>query len=179
MRTRWLFLLLIGSLALNLTFMGTWAVKQFTIAHGEEDRQQSKDVQDREIWCPLHRKLGVSKEQWQRIEPKMREFQSKISEQRRKMQGLRLEMLDILAAPQVDKEAVEKQQERIIHAVRGMQDIVLDHMLTEKSLLTENQTREMFDMLRSRMEIGAGKGCPGKNATKREMPGGILKNLRE
>ncbi len=181
MKGKLMLLILISSLVLNLAFISTWAFNYFYDSTFANSNQQSKSAGEQETWSPLHKKLGVSEEQWEKIEPKMKEFREKIRKQRSKMQDLRLGMLDILSASRVDKEAMQKQQEKIFRAKRSMQDIVLNHILQEKKLLTENQTKEMFNMLRNRMGHQGSKKPIGTNATKERCPGaaGILGNIRE
>ena len=68
-------LLVILSIALNLAFIGVWA------AHAAASRLSRGDVSygpdaggNGAMWCPLHRKLGATDQQWRQIEPKLTEF---------------------------------------------------------------------------------------------------------
>jgi hypothetical protein len=102
------------------------------------------------IWCPLHRQLGVSKERWRRIEPRLIRFRAKAQGLRQKMDALRMNMVDLLASPQVDQEAVEAKREEIHAAHAMMQKLVIEHLIAEKELLTPRQQKMLFDMIRTR-----------------------------
>ena len=138
------------SIALNVAMLSTWAVHAIS-AHlsGRPSAGQSRRP---EIWCPMHRELGVTKEQWKKIEPQMLQFHRQIREQRRKLKKLREEMFELLRAEQPDRDKMEAQQERILQALRGMQDIVLEHLLAEKRLLTDAQQSRLFKMIERRMQ---------------------------
>jgi hypothetical protein len=53
------------SIALNLALLSTWAVHAVP-AHLAGGRSPGGG-EGQQIWCPLHRELGVSREQWQKL----------------------------------------------------------------------------------------------------------------
>lgn len=145
------------SIALNLALLGTWGAHA-VVAH-LRGRPGGRGEKQHEIWSPLHRELGVTKEQWEKIEPEMLRFQREVREQGQKLKNLREKMFEILRAPQVDEERMEAQQQKILRGHRSMQDIVLGHILTQKRLLTDSQQEKLFEMLRRRMRT-PGPGGP-------------------
>ena len=161
------------SLSLNIGFGVTWALRRF----GGESQGQPEQKPESEIWSPLHRELDVTKEQWQKLEPMVESFQRKTQRQAHKLQGLRSEMVDLLSAKEVDRGAIEQQQEKVLEGFRGMQDIVLDHLIGEKQVLTADQEKQLFELIRSRT------GCPvvdgGPMAPKRGGNPGVGSVLRE
>ncbi|MFO7957978.1 MAG: hypothetical protein R6X33_12870 [Candidatus Brocadiia bacterium] len=141
------------SIALNVALLSTWAAHAIPTRLQEEPIAQEPTQQ--EIWCPLHRELGVTMEQWRRIEPRLVEFHEKAQENCQRLQGLRDELLDLLAAPQQDMEAVRAKQEEILEGHRRMQELVLARLRGERKVLTAEQQAKLFAMIRRRMS------CPG------------------
>lgn len=141
------------SIALNVALLSTWAAHAIpNHLRGEPDAEAPTQ---QEIWCPLHRELGVTMEQWREIEPRLVEFHEKAQENCQRLQGLRDELLDLLAAPQQDMEAIRAKQEEILKGQGRMQELVLGRLLDEKKALTPEQQARLFSMIRRRM------GCPG------------------
>jgi len=138
------------SLALNIGFGATWALRRF----GGKPKTESAPESRAEIWSPLHRKLDVTKKQWEKLEPLVTSFQQETQKQAKKLQNLRDEMVGLLSSAKVDRSAVEKQQERILEGFRGMQDIVLGHLIREKQILTAEQEKRLFEIVRRHT------GCP-------------------
>ena len=141
-------MVLVVSLALNAAFAATWAVNRFTALAQAETGKEAEAGAKPEIWCPLHRELGVSKEQWQKIEPEMIAFHKETQKVCEEADNLRDGMIELLASSEVDREAVEAQQEKIMHVQRKMQDLALQHLLTEKQFLEPEQQQRLFEMLR-------------------------------
>lgn len=161
------------SLALNAAFTVTWAVRTFS--GGARSQPPGAGAgQEGEIWSALHRRLGVSREQWKKIEPHMRAFMEKMEDRQERISKVRHEMLDLLFSKDVSREAIEKQQDRVLKAFRKTQNLVLEHVLTERKYLTDEQEREMKRMLEERMDtsgpgrppIGRGGGAGGRGVGK-------------
>ncbi len=160
---------LIVSITLNVALVGTWAFYALPAHLG--GRHGASSQKQHEGGCPLQRKLGVTGEQWEKIEPEVRRFQREVRERRQNMQKLWDEMVGILQAPEVDRERMKAQQEKILRGHRQMQDLVLDHILTQKRNLTPGQKEKLFDLLRNRM----GNHATGSNPGLR----GALQNMDE
>ncbi len=141
------------SVALNAALLSTWAAHAIP-AHliGEPAAEEATQP---EIWCPLHRELAVTTEQWREIEPRLVEFHRKAQENCQGLEGLRDELLELLAAPQPDMDAIRAKQEQILEGHERMQELVLGRLLDEKKALTPEQQARLFSMIRERM------GCPG------------------
>jgi len=142
-------LLIVLSVALNVAFLGMWGV-QVAAPLLAADR-----TYDGEIWCPLHRKLNVTAEQWQQIEPRLAEFRQESQALCAEMNRRRAEFIDLIAAEQPDRQAIAAKQEEIRTGQRRMQQLVVAHLLAEKEVLTAEQQKELFDMIRQR------SGCMG------------------
>ena len=139
-------LLIVLSVALNVAFVGIWAVRAVGSYWSMEP-----EAQDTAVWCPLHRRLNVTEKQWRQIEPRLKAFRQKSQSLRRQISGMRGEMIDLIAAnDEPDREAIAAKQEQIRAGRQGMQQLVIEHLLAEKEVLTAEQQNELFDLLRQR-----------------------------
>lgn len=152
-------LLIILSVALNVAFAGVWLV-HVSAARGASGTQSCEKPceapctpgDSQTVWCPLHRELGVSVEQWKKLEPRLREFRSAadaICEQNRRQ---RTGLLEMLFEPEPDMRAIHAKQEEILDAQRQMQALVIEQLSEEKKILSPEQRQKLADMLRSRSD---------------------------
>ena len=79
-------------------------------------------------------------------------------------------MIELLAAAEMDQNAVRRQQEKILVGHRRMQDMVLEHLLAEKNVLNDEQETKLFALLRRQAGCGAG-GTPMMGAGRRHERG--------
>lgn len=147
-------LLIVLSVALNVAFVGVWAVHAAGAHWGGHAPCDHGDV-TAGIWCPLHRQLGISQEQWKQIEPRLVEFQKTSQAICQDVSGKRLELIDLMTAAQPDQAAISAKQEEIFAGQRKMQELVIEQLLAEKRVLTPRQQQELLDLLRQR------SGCAG------------------
>ncbi|OHB66514.1 MAG: hypothetical protein A2Y77_02290 [Planctomycetes bacterium RBG_13_62_9] len=147
MGRKYVFLLIVLSVALNVGFAGVWAA-QTVAGHWSvrEGRRQKSD--DGAIWCPLYRRLNVTDEQWRRLEPGLTPFQQASQSLYEEIQRRRAEFIDLVAAAQTDREAIAAKQEEIRAGQRQMQELVVAQLLAEKEVLTAEQQTKLFDMIR-------------------------------
>jgi Spy/CpxP family protein refolding chaperone len=144
--------LVLLSIALNVAFAGVW------LAYAAVSRMESWDERcepgdSQSVWCPLHRQLNVSTDQWKKIEPRLRAFRASADEICRQITELRRGVIDQLAAPNPDLDAIKAKQGEILAGQRKMQGLVIDQLMGEKKVLTAEQQQRLFEMLRS------GTGC--------------------
>ena len=162
-------LLIVLSVALNLAFVGVWAVR--AIAAHQWSRGTCGPGEAGGMWCPLHRSLGVTQDQWQKVEPRLAEFQEKSQTLCQDVERMRTELIDLLASPQTDPAAVAAKQEEILNGQKRMQDLVVKQLLAEKEVLTQDQQKALFNMLLRRGGCG-GHGMPMMGpASGRQAPG--------
>ena len=147
-------LLVVLSIALNIAFFGTW------VWHGLAE-SKARDAQLEEpgtgcaASCALHRRLNVDDAQWRKIEPHFAEFHQGSQEVCRTMHRLRRELIDLLAAPNPDREVIRQKQEEILAGHRRIQELVVDQLLREREVLTAEQQEKLFNLLRE------GGACAG------------------
>jgi len=147
-------LLVILSVAVNVAFVAMW-IRHALATHPGLTGPGAAKKGDETIWCPLHQRLGTSEEQWRRIEPSMEAFRRSSQSLCGSVGRLRLEMIDLIAAPQEDLDAIRVKQEAIFTIQRKMQDLVVEHLIAEKQVLTPEQQSELFGLIRKSCS------CPG------------------
>ena len=147
-------LLVVLSVALNVAVVGVWAAHAVRGHSSGQDRCVRDDGKEG-VWCPLHRRLNVTDEQWQRLEPRFEQFRRDSEALCREVTRRRGALIDLVASPQSDRQAIAAKQEEILAGQHRIQQLVIDHLLAEKEVLTPHQQQELFDLLRRR------SGCAG------------------
>jgi len=158
-------LLILLSVALNIAFATFWAVR----ALPSYLRGRHRTAGGGAVWCPLHRKLGATDAQWREIEPRLVEFKKSARAVCAEVNRARGEMIDLIAAPEADREAIRAKQGEIVAGQRRMQELVINHLLSEKKTLTPEQQKQLFEMLRRR------SGCAGHGPMMGQMDLGPLR----
>jgi Spy/CpxP family protein refolding chaperone len=154
--------LIVVSVALNVAFIAMWVAYAAPVRRGPE--AGDSQVAEEPVWCPLHRQLGVSPEQWQEIEPRLRDFQASVAELCQQTDGMRSQVIELLAAEEPDLEAIRARQDEILETKRRIQQRVVDHLLAEKNVLTPEQQRQLFALLRDRTGCGANPPMSGNGS---------------
>ena len=137
-------LLIVLSIALNVAFISVWAVQTVRAHWPTQAADESK------VWCPLHRRLNVTDEQWRRIEPRILEFRARSQTICAEMTRLRTELIDLIASDNPDREAIAAKQGKIRAGREQMQKLVVERLLAEKEVLTDEQQKKLFDLIRQR-----------------------------
>ena len=137
-------LLILLSVALNVAFATLWVVHALPSHFCGKRRTTGGGA----VWCPLHRKLGTTDAQWREIEPRLVEFKKSARAIRAEVNRARGKMLDLIAAPEADREAIRAKREEILASQRSMQELVISHLLSEKKALTQEQQKQLFEILR-------------------------------
>lgn len=148
--------LLVLSVAFNIGLVGSWAGRA-AIEHWRNERSRTERV-----WCPLHRNLGVSEEQWAAMEPELLEFrrssQALCSEIRRRQ----AELIDMIAEGDPDPGTLAARQKEILGRQQQLQMLIIKHLLAEKEVLSPEQQSALFSLMRRRCGCaGAGSDCEG------------------
>jgi Spy/CpxP family protein refolding chaperone len=150
---RYAFLLILLSVALNIGFAGVWATK--TVAgHWAAWEPCGHGNCSEAVWCPLHRRLDVTEEQWQRLEPRLARFRQAAQAVCQETQRKRAELIDLVAAG-TDRTRIAAKQEEILAGQRQMQGLIIEQLSAEKEVLTVQQQKALFDMIRRQ------SGCMG------------------
>lgn len=151
-------LLIVLSAAMNVAFISAWIIydaKMSRIA----DEPRCEDTR-----CSLHQYLNVTDEQWQRIEPRIAEFRRSAQTLCADIHRFHRELIDLIAADAPDQQAIDAKQKEICAGQQRMQQLVIEHLLAEKEVLTAEQEKELFDMFRQQCAcggLGRMMGLPG------------------
>ena len=92
----------------------------------------------------------MTAEQWQQIEPGLDEFRRKSQSLCADMNRLRGELIDLIAIDEPDRQAIAAKQEAIRAGQQQMQQLVVEHLLAEKEMLTTPQQKALFGLIRQR-----------------------------
>jgi Spy/CpxP family protein refolding chaperone len=137
------------SVALNIAFVAAW-LAHAARPHLEFPPAAVQLEKETGIWCPLHRELGVDRQQWQEIEPRLKEFQAAADELCQRIGQLRSELIDFVATEEPDLATIHAKQDKILATKRQMQQLVVAHLLAEKAILDPDQQEHLFRILRNR-----------------------------
>jgi Spy/CpxP family protein refolding chaperone len=140
--------LVLLSIALNAAFVGVW-LTYAAASRVESQGNRCEPGESAAVWCPLHRQLNVSAEQWKEIEPRLRAFRASADEICRQITELRSGIIEQLAASNPDLDTIRAKQAEILAAQRKMQGLVINQLMSEKKVLTAEQQQRLFEMLRS------------------------------
>ena len=128
------------SAALNVAFVGTWlAHVAGCVVH--------RPTAPRAFPCGLHAELDLSDAQRREIEALVARFRESAREICAEAGRHRTELFALLAADPVDREAAEAKRGEIAECQQRMQELVLDHILAQKAVLTPEQRAEFFRVL--------------------------------
>jgi Spy/CpxP family protein refolding chaperone len=141
--------LLVLSVSLNLAFIAAWSLQALSGGAAPPATETAAEV-------ALHRELGVTAAQWQRIEPLLREFRQAAENQRQEILDLRRQFLNLLAASPTNEEALRAKQEEILAGQRRMQNLVIEHLFREKEILSPEQVTELIRILHEQCLRGGG-----------------------
>jgi len=143
-------LAVVFSVVLNLAFIGSRVYHASGLFHAANRAARH----DR----PLYEGLGLDRDQLDKFTPLRDRFHAFVTEQGRTIKTKQLEFVDLLAGENPDRRAIDAKQEEIQVLQRRMQTKVTDHLLDESKILTPEQRRKFFDLIKSRIETSAGPG---------------------
>ena len=147
------------SLTLNAAFLGIWLVHSIpSLFNRYQCPEGLKDCRK----CPLQAALDLNDSQWVLIEPGIKAFHESSAIVYREIADSRAALIDELEKPQPDSAATSMCRERIQAGQNRMQLLVVNHILDEKSILTSDQQKRFFKMMRANM---ACSGMPGMMGT--------------
>lgn len=146
-------IVLVLSLAMNAGFATAWIAG--VVRRNTAINCRAPEYAEGKIWCPLHRRLGVSEAQWREIEPRMLVFHDSTRAVCRQMQTLRDEVMNLLGADNPERAEIESRQQDIAALQQHMQRLTLRHLLREKENLTPSQWQNLLEMMRGN------EGCGG------------------
>ncbi len=154
-------LLLALSVGMNIAILAVWAMRSCsgcriaTCGTGQD--------------CPgLHEYLRAGDTQQRMLTALMEQFHEKARPICGEIDARRAELIDLIAAEVPDSAAMAACQAAILAGQGRMQALVVEQLLAEKAVLTDDQRDALFDLLRSRpgcriAGVG-GAACAGTGA---------------
>ena len=146
MRSRWLTIILVLSLAINAGVLATLGYHYFL-------RTPAGPVQP----CPispgdshLYQSLGLSELQLSKMEPLARSFHGRLAELGAAMEGKRELLIDLLQKGN-DAVAIEKLRKEMAGIQDEIQNEVILHIAEVKKVLDPRQQQRLFDLMRQNM----------------------------
>ena len=136
-------LAILFSVVLNVAFLGIYL---YTAAPRWVAREQPRG--DR---LP-YQALRLTQSQEQKFDPVRRKFHTRMHEVGSEIKREQLRLVDLLAQPEQDLGSVRAIQERILGLQRGMQNVVIGHLIEESAIFTADQRVRFFRILRERIE---------------------------
>lgn len=140
MKSKFLTILLIGSVALNLGFLAVWGQKYFHAAPVSNAKA-----------CPLtasfnhlYTFLGLSDAQLQRIEPMAHTFHMEIEEISGQILKKRNALLHEIEEESTNRVAIDALHYDIAALQSQMQELVVTHILEMKSVMNPEQRKKFF-----------------------------------
>ncbi|MCL5024528.1 MAG: Spy/CpxP family protein refolding chaperone [Nitrospirae bacterium] len=105
--------------------------------------------------------INISEGQKQQVEDIRRDFLPRVAGIRQALRQNRLELNDLLFADPPDMRAIEGKSRDISKLQTQLEREVIDHILQEKELLSPEQKRQFYDVIRTEFEKG-GLGVHGE-----------------
>jgi len=105
--------------------------------------------------------IALTNEQKRQVEDIRRDFLPKVEGIRQSLRGNRLQLNELLFAEVPDLKIIEEKSNEISALQAKLEREVIDHILQEKELLSPEQKREFYQVIRSEFDKG-GLGVHGE-----------------
>ncbi len=148
MRSKWLTLILILSLAINAAVLATMGYHYYVNA--STPSQAPCPIFPRD--SHLYQSLGLSKRQLAEIEPLAQKFHSRLGELAAAMEGKKETLLDLLQKD--DPASIETLREEMAGIQDEIQREVITHIGQIKHILNPEQQKRFFQLMRQSMTGG-------------------------
>jgi Spy/CpxP family protein refolding chaperone len=109
--------------------------------------------------------IALTKEQKQQVEEIRKDFLPKVKEIRQALLRNRLQLNDLLFAEVPDLKSIAEKSNEISALQAKLEQEVIDHILQEKMLLSPEQKKEFYRVIRNEFEKG-GLGVHGESGTR-------------
>ncbi len=148
MKSKWLIIVLVLSLAINAGVLASMGYHYYVSASSLSTAP-----------CPmlpgdshLYQSLGLSKDQLAEIEPMAQKFHTRIAELGAAMESKRELLVDLLAKGG-DSASIESLRKEMASVQDEIQKEVITHITELKKILDPDQQRRFFDLMRRSMAL--------------------------
>lgn len=139
-------ILFIGSLALNLVFVGTYLTYKLPLLVGARQPQPSEG--------PLFLQLDLTSDQLKQLSAERDRFYTRLQELGQEIKKKQLNLIDLLEATPPDQQVIERKRQEIQKLQREVQNGVIDHFLRMSTFLAPDQRARFFALIKSRIQTG-------------------------
>lgn len=147
MRTKGLMFVLVLSLAINASLLGTMGYRYY------QDTRLASSAP-----CPLspthqhlYQELGLSTQQLAKMEPLAAKFHERLAELQAAVKGKNTHLITLLTKQDVDPSQIEGLRKEMAGIQDEIQKEVISHILESKSILNPKQQQRFFDLVRQSM----------------------------
>lgn len=133
----------IFSVVLNLVFIGSFAYhrsEQSFFMNHHENRMSL-----------IYEQLNLNQEQLDKVTPMRISFHAYVGQQGDINKQTQLELIDLLAKENIDRDAIDIKTKSIHELQQQMQRKVIDHLIEESSIFTAEQREKFFTIIKSRI----------------------------
>ncbi len=152
---RWIWLVLIGSLALNAGVGATFGVRSYR-RFGHEERHDGRGRRDHSM--RLMEQLNLTPEQTKQVEASRTRMKENIDQLRSELKGESEASADLMAAVETDAEAIDAQLSKLAGGRQQMLHAIVEHYLDVKAVLAPEQQEEFAKVIRRVLSRGGPGG---------------------
>jgi Spy/CpxP family protein refolding chaperone len=136
------------SLALNCAFIGAWVYHFFFVRPAIRARMLERAGAEGRVIGDGLADLNLTEEQQRKLAAQQAALRLEIQDVRSRTDAARERLLDLLAAPEPDPEAVKAAQQEIAAGQEEVRRLVFDHLTRAREVLTPEQWGKLQRMLR-------------------------------
>ena len=148
--------LLVASLVLNLSLLGTAGYKYYKQSGNWVSPFGYKIKKDRFIF----EELDLRPEQLKAMKERAIPFRAEIDRRRHEIAQRRAALITLLRADNPDRKAISSAISEISSMQEDMQKMITAHMLEVKASLNTDQQKKFLDLIENAMKSGGHMGCP-------------------
>jgi len=119
----------------------------------------------------MRRELGLSDEQAAQWKPLREKFQTNLARLRPALQAKRVELVQLVAAPEPDRARIDAVAAEIQALQAELQKECIQHLLDEKKILNPEQQRKFLETIRARLLDLESPHCTNKRCLKVDITG--------
>ena len=139
--------LIMLSIGFNVAFLVIW-ITHFVPERAKDSGRSTVGISQTAVPCPLYKKLDLNEKQGRKADSLLIEFRTSSNTIWKETGNLRGELIDLLAMSQPDTDAIGKKQDKMITSQKKMQALTISHILEMKQLLTPDQQKIFFKLMR-------------------------------
>jgi hypothetical protein len=157
MKSKTFILIAFFSFILNLSVISIWVFHKLSnVSESSGNRSTSVDLT---MPCALHRSVGVTDSQWQKIRVSLTAFSDSSSRITDSIDRYRYSLIDLLSKDTIDTTELNRLQEHILNLQRNLQHQVISYMQKEKAVLTHEQKQQFYSAIRARWFSNGNRAC--------------------